>query len=376
VSPTGAATVPEAAILVVDDNEDNRYTLTRRLRRLGFTDLEEARDGQEALAKVAGRAFDLVLLDVMMPGMDGHQVLEHLKADPEQRHVPVIMISALTELDSVVRCIELGAEDYLPKPFNATLLRARIGASLERKALHDREAAHLAEIERQRTRARELLHAILPSQAVRELETSDRIAPRRFENVAVLFGDLVGFTGYCDGHQPEEVVANLDRLAQAFEEITEIHGLEKIKTVGDAFMATANLLEPHDDPVMACIEVGSAMTVATTAAGWRLRVGVHQGPVVAGVVGSRKFSFDVWGDTVNLAERLSSIGDDGGIYLSSRAFTRVAERIEGEQLGPLPLKGKGEVDIVRVAPPSPTHPAKPAPSAPAAPPTRARGPGA
>jgi len=174
-----------AAILVVDDNEDNRYTLTRRLRRQGFDDLTEAASGREALEQIAGRPFDLVLLDVMMPEMNGYEVLEHLKRDDGLRHIPVIMISALSELDSVVRCIELGAEDYLPKPFNAVLLNARISASLERKRLHDREHAHLAEIDRQRQRADELLHAMLPQPAVAELKSRDRIAPRRFDDVMV-----------------------------------------------------------------------------------------------------------------------------------------------------------------------------------------------
>jgi class 3 adenylate cyclase len=251
----------------------------------------------------------------------------------------------------VVRCIELGAEDYLPKPFNSVLLRARIGASLERKRLHDREAEHLAEIERQRARADQLLHAILPAPAVSELKASDRITPRRFESVAVYFGDVVGFTAFCDCHPPETVVASLDHLATAFERITSAHGLEKIKTVGDAVMATANLLEPHDDPVMACLRVAFAMAEAARAAptAWQMRVGIHLGPVVAGVVGSRKFTFDVWGDTVNLAERLSSFGREPGIHLSAGAWRQVADRAHGDLLGPVTLKGKGEVEVIRCA---------------------------
>jgi adenylate cyclase len=339
----------EAAILVVDDNEDNRYTLVRRLRRQGFDDLTEAASGREALEQVARRPFDLVLLDVMMPEMNGYQVLEHLKTDDRLRHIPVIMISALSELDSVVRCIELGAEDYLPKPFNAVLLNARIGASLERKRLHDRERAHLAEIDRQRQRTDELLHAMLPQPAVDELKRRDRIEPRRFDDVAVLFADVVGFTRYCDQNPPEVVVANLDHLASTFEDITSTHGLEKIKTIGDAFMATANLLDPHADPVMGTLRAAFALAEAagTTPAGWRLRSGIHIGPVVAGVVGSRKFSFDVWGDTVNLAYRLSSLGSEPAIHLSAAAWSRVAGRASGSSLGELDLKGKGNVEVVR-----------------------------
>jgi adenylate cyclase len=296
-----------------------------------------------------------VLLDIMMPEMDGYEVLERLKADETWRHIPVIMISALSEFDSVVRCIELGAEDYLPKPFNSVLLKARVSASLERKRLHDREAAHLAEIDRQRQRGDRLLHAILPAPAVAQLKAEERIVPRRFEDVAVLFADILGFTVYCDQHPPEQVVADLDRLAAAFEEITTSHGLEKIKTVGDAFMATANLLEPHDDSVMACLGAASDLAEAAlrTPAHWQIRVGIHLGPVVAGVVGSTKFSFDLWGDTVNVAHRLSSFGAEAATYLSASAWAQVAGRVRGRPLGPVSIKGKGEVEIIRYEPQQP-----------------------
>jgi CheY-like chemotaxis protein len=336
-----------ARILVVDDNEDNRYTLTRRLKREGYTDVAVATNGREALELIAGQPFDLILLDIMMPEMHGFEVLERLKGDAVLRHVPVIMISALSELDSVVRCIELGAEDYLPKPFNTVLLRARIGASLERKRMHDREVANLAEIDRQRRRADELLHAILPAPAVRELRVNDRILPRRFENVAVVFGDVVGFTSYCERHAAEEVLANLDRLAADLEDIAARHAMEKIKTIGDAFMATANLLEPNADPVMACVRFAFEMAEAARGnpAGWQVRVGIHVGAVVAGVVGRSKFSFDLWGDTVNVAARLSGLGAGAAVHLSDDAWARVEGRCHGAPLGPVELKGKGRIDV-------------------------------
>ena len=125
------------AILVVDDNEDNCYTLTRRLKRQGYDNVATAGHGRQALELLAARPFDLVLLDVMMPDMDGYEVLETMKADPALRGIPVVMISALDEMDSVARCIELGAEDYLAKPFDPTLLRDRVRDCLEKKRLRD-----------------------------------------------------------------------------------------------------------------------------------------------------------------------------------------------------------------------------------------------
>jgi len=136
------------AILVVDDNEDNRYTLAQRLRRLGYTDIAMAVDGRQALDHLRQHATDLVLLDVMMPEMNGYEVLDQMRADARLQHVPVIMISALDQIESVVRCIELGAEDYLAKPFNPVLLRARLGACLEKKRLRDQEIQYLEDVGR------------------------------------------------------------------------------------------------------------------------------------------------------------------------------------------------------------------------------------
>jgi adenylate cyclase len=183
----------EPALLVVDDNEDNRFTLTERLKREGYNNVICACNGREALDRLTEHQFDLVLLDITMPEMDGYQVLEHLKADTTLRNIPVVMISAVDEIDSVVRCIGLGAEDYLAKPFNAVLLRARIAACLEKKRLRDQEAVYVQQIESEKRRADELLHAMLPPGAVRELKATKEVAPRRYNEVAVLFCDIVGF---------------------------------------------------------------------------------------------------------------------------------------------------------------------------------------
>lgn len=162
----------DATLLVVDDNEDNLYTLTRRLKREGYTKLATARDGRQALELLKKHRFDLVLLDIMMPEMDGYQVLEHVKADPALRDIPMIMISALEEIESVIRCVELGAEDYLSKPFSPTLLRARVGASLEKKALRDELRASLARMEQELVAARELQLGMVPQ--IFPLPTSQR----------------------------------------------------------------------------------------------------------------------------------------------------------------------------------------------------------
>ena len=334
-------------ILVVDDNEDNRYTLTRRLQREGWTDLATAENGREALTLVAKERFDLVLLDIMMPEINGYEVLKQLKTDPATRDIPVLMISALSEFESVVRCIELGAEDYLPKPFNPALLRARVRACLEKKRLHDQELSYLTEIDHQRRRAEALLHAILPSQAVDELEQSQTVSPRRHEDVVVFFADIVGFTAYCDLLAPEEIVANLDVYASTFEDIASHHGLEKIKTSGDGYMVVGGAPVARPDHAAALARLALAMRDATqalrdpTGHPVPVRIGLASGPVVRGVIGTRKFFYDVWGDAVNVASRMETTGLPGMIQVSDDIYRRLKDAFEFEERGARDVKGKG-----------------------------------
>ena len=333
---------------VVDDNEASRDILRRRVTREGHT-VALAADGRQALELLQRRSFDLVLLDVIMPQMDGFQVLKRLKADEGLRHLPVVMVSAISEIDTVARCLELGAEDYLPKPINSALLRARINACLEKKRLRDREQTHLASIRREQERADGLLHVILPAAVVRELKETNAVLPRRHENVAVMFGDIVGFTPFCDNNPPEQVVPYLQGLIETWEEIAVRHKVDKIKTIGDAFMAAAGLLQKVDNPVLACVRCGLEMIAACRAlpTRWDLRVGVHLGPVVAGVLGRRQYLFDLWGDTVNTAARMESHGVPGQVVLSGPAWRQVAQLCRGQSLGDIPVKGKGPLEVMR-----------------------------
>ena len=201
----------------------------------------------------------------------------------------------------------------------------------------DRELDHLREIDQQRRRADELLHVILPPAIAAELKEHDRVQPRLHPDVAVLFADVTGFTDYCGKNPQETVIANLQDLVARFEEISERHGLEKIKTIGDAYMATAGLLQPVKNPALNASRAALEMCAAARKldGGWRVHVGIHVGPVVAGVVGvvgARKYHFDIWGDTVNTASRVPR-------RRSRRRGRRPPERIRPrEDRGPMPLR--------------------------------------
>src|SRR5499433_246231 len=205
----------EAALLVVDDIEDNRFALSRRLARQGYLNGTTAADGRQALELLASKPFDLVLLDIMMPNVNGYEVLAAMKADEALRHIPVIMISAVDEIESVVRCIELGAEDYLPKPFNPTLLRARVGACLERKRLHDEVMARTRELSEsleQQTATSEVLRVISSSPGELEpvfqvmLDNATRLCQAKFGVLWLCEGDgfrAVALQGLPPAHAEE-----------------------------------------------------------------------------------------------------------------------------------------------------------------------------
>ena len=336
-------------LLVVDDNEMNRDMLSRRLERDGHTVMVAA-NGHRALEMLKSKAFDLVLLDVVMPEMDGYQVLAQLKADDSLRGIPVIMLSAMDEIDGVVRCIEMGADDYLAKPFNPVLLRARIRAGLENKRLRDQESNYLAQIEKEKKRADDLLHVILPGPVVEELMLTDMVLPRRYEGVAVMFCDIIEFTSYCDRREPEEVIPSLQRLVESFEALTLNHNMEKIKTIGDSFMAAAGLLKSVDNSVLTSARCGLDMlgAVRQMPNNWHARIGIHVGPLVAGVVGKSQYLFDVFGDTVNTAARIESNGMADSVNLSKTAWDAISDHCYGESLGMVEAKGKGELEIFRL----------------------------
>ena len=189
----------DAALLIVDDIDDNQFALSRRLARQGYLNVTTAVDGQQALELLHSKSFDLVLLDIMMPTVNGYEVLAQMKASSSLRHIPVIMISAVDEIESVIRCIELGAEDYLPKPFNPTLLRARVGACLERKRLHDQVTARTRELSEsleQQTAASRVLEVISSSPGDLEpvfnvmLENATRLCGAKFGTLNLFDGEV------------------------------------------------------------------------------------------------------------------------------------------------------------------------------------------
>lgn len=345
VTPT-APPLGGGRILVVDDDPGHRDLLARRLQQQGYT-VTEAVDGAAALRLLRAQEFDLLLLDLLMPGLSGDQVLAELKADPARRHLPVIMLSALDELDSVVRCILMGAEDYLAKPLNAVLLRARIDACLEKSRLRHQEAAYLSALETERHRSESLLLNVLPGPIADRLKRGESPIVDSLPSVTVLFADVAGFTTLSTTISSVELVQMLNEIFSAFDAMAEAQGLEKIKTIGDAYMVVGGLPTPRPDHAEAVAEVALRMVdyvekrFADSPTPIRIRVGINTGPVIAGIIGRHKFSYDLWGDTVNTASRMESHSLPGRIQVAPATHALLASRYLLEPRGPIEIKGKG-----------------------------------
>ena len=341
-------------ILVIDDNASNRDLLARQLTRDGHA-VETAVSGHEALNIVAERAFDLILLDVLMPEMSGYEVLRRLKQGQLTSEIPVIMISALDEMDSIVHCIEAGAVDYLPKPFAPALLRARIRSSLENKLLRDRERAMMEELRLAKEQNETLLLSILPKAVVERINDGAAMVADHIPEATILFADIVNFTPFSGTLPASDVVGVLNRIFSAFDRLVEQFGAEKIKTIGDGYMVAVGIPEPRDDHAEVAARLALEMLATLTGirdeigAPIQLRIGLHSGPAVAGVIGERKFAYDIWGTTVNIASRMESHGAPDRVHVSKVVADRLGDRFKIVPRGALEVKGAGLMETFFLA---------------------------
>ncbi len=316
-------------VLVVDDEEHNRTLLVDTLEARGY-EIAQAEDGVQALEMARARVPDVVLLDVMMPNMDGFVACRELKLDPRTAPVPVLMITALSERRERLMGIEAGANDFLNKPVDLQDVILRVGNAVCTKRLYDRLQAEQEKSER-------LLLNILPKHIAERMKAGETHIAERFSEATVLFADLVGFTDLAAHIPADELLALLNEVFTAFDALTARHGFEKIKTIGDAYMAAGGLTPNAVDCTPAAIALAKDMHAeiekinSSYGMSIRLRVGINQGPVIAGIIGTTKFSYDLWGDTVNMASRLESMAQPGTIQMAPSVHEKLKDSIECER---------------------------------------------
>ncbi len=327
-------------VLLVEDNRVNRLLLTRQVEQLGLK-VEAVENGLQALQRLREKPFDLLLMDIEMPEMDGFALLGQLKGDPELRDIPVLVTSALEGIANVVRCIELGAEDYLQKPVNAILLKARIGASLEKKRLRDEQRA--------------LLSRFATSAVAQDVERSGFALGGRHVDAAVLFCDIRGFTGVAERNPPEFVIELLNAYYMLMFDAINANGGVVNQIIGDGLMAIFGAPLPLEDycskAADAALEMHAMMAQFSQeqeAAGHpplNTGIGIASGAVIAGYTGTQnRATYTCIGDTVNIAARLEAYTKVAGqpILLDANTQAALKSRHPTEALGPVQLKGKSQ----------------------------------
>ena len=330
-------------ILVIEDEPANIQTLSTLLKERGYQ-INIATNGRQAFEVLERIRPDLILLDIMMPEMDGFETCRRIKASTAWREIPIIFLTAKTDTADIVRGFELGAVDYVAKPFNAHELLARVNTHLTLDYLH-------RENER-------LLLNVLPASIANKLKHQVGIIAERFDDASVLFADIVGFTSLSARLSPTELIESLNRVFSGFDELADHHKLEKIKTIGDGYMVAGGLIEQNADHLAAMATMALAMhenvrKLNSEFGGLNLRIGLQVGSVIAGVIGIRKFIYDVWGDTVNTASRLESHGAPGRTQVSETVFKRLQGRFAFEARGTIELKGRGPMNTYFLDAPTP-----------------------
>jgi adenylate cyclase len=330
IEPLTTASTPSLGfVLVVDDEEKNRTLLRDPLEARGY-EVEEAENGEQALEKIAARHPDVILLDLMMPKMDGFEVCRRLRKAAKTTHIPILMITALSERKERLTGIEAGANDFLNKPIDLQDVILRVGNAVYTKHLHD-------QLQAEQEKSEQLLLNILPHQIAERMKNGETNIADRYADATVLIADLVNFTSLSAYIDPWQIVQLLNEVFSAFDDLVEKGELEKIKTMGDSYMVVGGIPVRPSDHVDAMAELAINMRDEIARfnhqydTSIRLRIGISTGEVVAGVIGRKKFAYDVWGETFNEACRLQSTGEAGKIQISKLTYTRLREKYHCEQ---------------------------------------------
>jgi adenylate cyclase len=349
------ADILNGKILLVDDMKANVVLLDKILRGAGYASVASTTDPRAVQELHRANRYDLILLDLSMPGMDGYQVMDGLKDIEAGGYLPVLVLTAQPE--QKLRALNAGARDFVSKPFDVAEVLVRVHNMIEVRLLHlEMKKLYEQVVAEQRVSDR-LLNNVLPRTIIERLkvrpeamaESFTELIADRFSEVTVLFADIVGFTKFSERVSPEDLVNILNDLFTCFDNIADARGLEQIKTIGDCYMAAAGIPVAAPDHATRAAHMALDMIEALKRFNLRrgvsldMRIGIGSGEVVAGVIGKRKFRYDVWGDVVNTASRMESHGVPGRIQLTDATRRLLSEAFELEERGAIEVRGKGEM---------------------------------
>jgi len=317
--------------LIVEDDEMTSEMMINLLESIGSNQVFAASNGREGCEQALEHQPDLILMDWEMPEMNGISAVQLLQQSEVTKDIPVIMFTDFSTSEHLEKGLSAGAVDYIKKTFDKVEVIARIKSALR---LHDslmEVKRQKIEVEKQKKKADELLLNIMPLSVVQELKLKGNITPKYYKRASVVFMDFLGFTRYSEEISPKELIGKLDSYFSKFDDIIEKYNLEKIKTIGDAYMCVDGIPNENNknpiNAVLAALEIQRYVNheVENNGIGWKLRIGIHTGEVIAGVIGIKKFAYDIWGETVNTASRMESSGEQMKVNISSITYEYIKE---------------------------------------------------
>jgi len=346
----------KANLLIVDDQSANVLLLEKILRGAGYTSIASTQNPHEVYQLHKENNYDLILLDLHMPIMDGFQVMASLREIETSGYLPVLVITAQPE--EKLRALKSGARDFISKPFNLAEVLVRVQNLLEVRLLNLQTKSLFEQVVAEQRVSERLLNNVLPEVIVKRLKQQpefqadnlSKVIADTFPEVTVLFADIVGFTKFAETVSARVLVDVLNEIFTKFDNITDHRGLEKIKTIGDSYMAAAGLPLPMhnhaEQAAHAAFDMLEAMERFNQKNDYKfeIRVGMNSGSVVAGVIGVRKFLYDIWGDVVNTASRMESQGIPGKIQITDSTQIRLGQSFITQNMGYKDIAGKGAVN--------------------------------
>ncbi len=337
------------SILLIDDSDLIMMALTEYIKESELTlNILTTNNGQEACRIAAEKVPDLIITDWEMPEMDGIATIKALKADLATREIPVIMCTGkMTKSDNLNTALKAGAVDFIRKPVDKIELIARVNSMLSLSESYQKIKAQVAEIATEKNKTERLLLNTLPKQIVSDLKTHGKTEPELFEDVSVFFSDIIGFTNISTTIEPKILIEELNEIFTEFDNIMEKYSCERIKTIGDAYMAVCGMpiknLDHAENMINSAIEIIDYLNLRnqTEKYKWNIRIGIHSGAVIGGIVGIKKYIYDVFGDTVNTASRIESNSEALKINISEVTYNLVSEKFSFEERKPIEVKGLG-----------------------------------
>ncbi len=345
--------INNSSILIAEDENIIAKDIAKTLEKLGYSVAGFARTGPEIIEKAAWLKPDLVLMDIVLDSeMSGIEAAEKIMTWFE---IPVIYLTALADDETLQRAKITEPFGYVLKPFDERILHSSIEMGLYKHKINTQLKLRTQELEQEKNKSLQLLHNIFPSEIVKELKETGSVKPRIFENVTLLFTDFQDFTSFASDMHPVQLVSELNDIFKNFDSIIEKHGLEKLKTMGDSYIVAGGLPKETEDhaikTVTAALEMQEYIKNRKPVLGrkWEMRAGIHSGHVVAGVVGKNKFTYEVWGNTFNIASKMERRGIPGKVNITSDTYKLVKDCFDCEFFNEVEIVGNGKIGMYLIS---------------------------